>query len=114
MRIEKKGNTAVIYQESNDPKGKDFRVAVKAQYKTLQDKNIILVLTELRYVNAKDIKEFRELANFHKSNAQKSFVFVTGPLFLKLLPEDLVTVPTINEAFDTIEIEEIERDLGYL
>ena len=28
--------------------------------------------------------------------------------------DDLVTVPTLNEAFDTIEIEEIERDLGYL
>ena len=114
MRTETKGNTVVFYQESNDPKQKELRFALKAHYKNLHDKNIILVLTELKWVNAKDIKEFREFANFHKTNAQKSFVFVTGPLSLKLLPDDLVTVPTLNEAFDTIEIEEIERDLGYL
>lgn len=114
MRTETKGDTIIIHQEVDDPKEKGFRLAVKALYKNLHDKNIILVLTELKYVNGKDIKEFRELANYHKTNAQKSFVFVTGPLSLKLLPDDLVTVPTLNEAFDAIEIEEIERDLGYL
>lgn len=113
MRTETKGHTVIIYQESLDPKEKEFRMSFKAHYKNFHDKNIILVLTELKYVNGKDIKEFRELANFHKTNAQKSFVFVTGPLSLKSLPDDLITVPTINEAFDTIEIEEIERDLGY-
>ncbi len=44
---------------------------------------------------------------------KKSFVLVTGPLSLKLLPEGLQVVPTMNEALDTVEIEEIERDLGF-
>ena len=114
MHTETKGHTVIIFQENTDPKGKDFRTTFKAQYKNFNDKNIILVLLELSYVGSKDIKEFRELAALHKETAQKSFVFVTGPLSLKLLPEDLVTVPTLNEAFDAIEIEEIERDLGYL
>lgn len=114
MRTETKGHTVIIFQENSDPKGKDFRTVFKAHYKNYDDKNIVLVLLELSYVGSKDIKEFRELAVFHKETAQKSFVFVTGPLSLKYLPEDMVTVPTLEEAFDAIEIEEIERDLGYL
>jgi hypothetical protein len=114
MRTETKGHTVVIFQEKSDPKGKDFRTIFKSHYKNYNNKNIVLVLLELSYVGSKDIKEFRELASFHKQTAQKSFVFVTGPLSLKYLPEDLVTVPTLDEAFDAIEIEEIERDLGYL
>jgi hypothetical protein len=29
------------------------------------------------------------------------------------LPDDIATAPTLQEAFDIIEMEEIERDLGY-
>ena len=29
------------------------------------------------------------------------------------IPDELVIVPTLQEAFDIIEMEEIERDLGF-
>ena len=53
-----------------------------------------------------------ELLNQHKELNKKSFVIVTGPIALKLLTDGLNVVPTLHEALDTIEIEEIERDLG--
>ena len=66
----------------------------------------------MKSVLSKHIKEFVELANHHKNLSNKSFVIVTGPIALKLLPDGLNVVPTLHEALDTVEIEEIERDLG--
>jgi hypothetical protein len=43
----------------------------------------------------------------------KSFVVVVGTMSVSQLPEDIATAPTLQEALDIIEMEEIERDLGY-
>ena len=67
----------------------------------------------MKNVLSKHIKDFVELAIYHKEFNKKTFVVVTGSIALKLLPDGINVVPTINEAFDTIEIEDIERDLGY-
>jgi hypothetical protein len=69
-------------------------------------------LSPMKSVLSKHIKEFVELASRHKELSDKSFVIVTGPISLKLIPDGLNVVPTLHEALDTIEIEEIERDLG--
>ena len=60
---------------------------------------------------SKHIKDFVELAIYHKQFNNKSFVVVSGPIGIKLLPNGINVVPTISEAIDTIEIEDIERDL---
>lgn len=43
----------------------------------------------------------------------KSFVLVDTVARLKEYPEELTAAPTQEEAFDLIEMEEIERDLGF-
>lgn len=48
-----------------------------------------------------------------QETAKKSFVLVDEPERLKQYPEDLSAAPTQDEAFDLIEMEEIERDLGF-
>lgn len=51
---------------------------------------------------------------FRDHNAQKkSFVLIDKVDRLKNYPEDLSAAPTHEEAFDLIEMEEIERDLGF-
>lgn len=42
-----------------------------------------------------------------------SRVLVVQNQFLSLFPETLVVVPTLGEAEDLIEMERIERDLGF-
>ncbi len=42
-----------------------------------------------------------------------SRVLVVQNKFLSLFPETLVVVPTLGEAQDLIEMERIERDLGF-
>jgi hypothetical protein len=59
-----------------------------------------------------DIKLFLDLAKNHKKE-KKSLVLVTDTINLNDVPNKLTVVPTLLEAHDIIEMEEIERDLGF-
>ena len=113
MIIDIQDKVVKITYEQSDIIGRSFRDEIKPNYKNFSSKNIILDLSPIKNVLSKHIKDFVELAIYHKEFNNKSFVVVTGPIGLNLLPNGINVVPTINEAFDTIEIEEIERDLGY-
>jgi hypothetical protein len=43
--------------------------------------------------------------------ANKSFVLVTDKVSYDEIPDEISLVPTIQEAMDLIEMEDIERDL---
>lgn len=111
MIIDIQENTVMITYEQSDSIGRSFRDEIKLN-KNFSSKNIILDLSPMKNVLSKHIKDFVELAIYHKEFNNKSFVVVAGPIGLKLLPNGINVVPTINEAYDTIEIEDIERDLG--
>ena len=112
MIIDIQDKVVTITYEQSDTIGRSFRDEIKLN-KNFSSKNIILDLSPMKNVLSKHLKDFVELATYHKQFNNKSFVVVTGPIGLKLLPNGINVVPTINEAFDTIEIEDIERDLGY-
>ena len=111
MIIDIQDNTVIINYEQSDTIGRSFLDEINCN-KNFSSKNIILDLSPMRNLLSKHIKDFVELAIYHKEFNNKSFVVVTGPIGLKLLPNGINVVPTINEAYDTIEIEDIERDLG--
>jgi hypothetical protein len=48
----------------------------------------------------------------HKKG-KKSFVLVVDNVDIDKLPLKMTVVPTLMEAHDIIEMEEIERDLGF-
>jgi hypothetical protein len=112
MTFDINDKTAIITYEGSDTIGRPFRDEIKRKYKSFSSHNIVVDLTLIKPVLSKHIKEFVELAGHHKNLSNKSFVIVTGPISLKRLPEGLTVVPTLHEALDTVEIEEIERDLG--
>lgn len=112
MTFESKENTTIITYKDSDIIGRPFRDEIKHKYKSFSSHNIVVDLSLIKPVLSKHIKDFVELANHHKNLSNKSFVIVTGPISLKRLPEGLNVVPTLHEALDTVEIEEIERDLG--
>jgi hypothetical protein len=68
------------------------------------DYNIIIDLTGLKDINF--LKEIHKLSNLSKKN-KKSLVVVNSDLS----SDQVNVVPTLSEAFDMIELEEIERDL---
>ena len=54
---------------------------------------------------------FSPLSEAQKSN-NKSFVIVCSGIEFDQVPDEIVVVPTLKEAEDIIEMEDIERDLG--
>jgi hypothetical protein len=112
MTFERKENTTIITYEDSDIIGRPFLDEIKRKYKSFSSHNIVVDLSLIKPVLSKHIKDFIDLAGHHKNLNNKSFVIVTGPISLKRLPEGLTVVPTLHEALDTVEIEEIERDLG--
>ena len=50
------------------------------------------------------------MSNKHRGR-KKSFVLVTNKVPFDEIPDEICVVPTVQEARDIIEMEEIERDL---
>lgn len=90
----------------------DFAEKFSADYEHFKANNIIVDLNKSQNLTVKDLTRFEKLAARHHKN-KKSFVIVYEDLNFCDLPETLVTVPTLQEAKDLIEMEEIERDLGF-
>lgn len=110
MIIDKKGSITIITQEK-------FTVVelvkkLEALYPKYKNDNIIIALTSLEKINATEVAEFLQLSNIHR-NEKHSFVIISDKIDLDEIPEALVVVPTQQEAFDIIEMEEMERDLGF-
>ena len=110
MIFDRDGNTSIITQE----RATIVELAKKLQilYNRFKNDNIIINLTSLRFLSTRDVIEFLQLSNMHRS-AKHSFVMVSDKIDLDDIPEELVIVPTLQEAYDIIEMEDIERDLGF-
>jgi hypothetical protein len=52
------------------------------------------------------------LSNTHRA-LKKSLVLVNAAVSTDEIPDELLVVPTLHEAEDVIDMEEIERDLGF-
>ncbi|MGB5377965.1 ribonuclease Z, partial [Muriicola sp.] len=76
----------------------------------LKNEHIIVNLFSFSRLSSDDILEFLELSNQHRK-ANKSFVLVTDKVSYDEAPDEINLVPTIQEAMDLIEMEDIERDL---
>ncbi|WP_420322153.1 ribonuclease Z [Flagellimonas sp.] len=109
MIFDKEGTTTIVFQEKTSLS--TFMENLKKAYPKLKHDNIVVNLFSFSKLTANDILEFLEISNSHKSN-KKSFVLVTDKVVYDEIPEEISVVPTIQEAKDIIEMEEIERDLG--
>ena len=113
MKISQHDNTTVFSCDRSDPIGIDFRNLVKAHYKNMHQQNIVIDLSAIEALNPKHVLEFSELNTYNKETVLKSFVVVVGTMSVSKIPDDIATAPTLQEALDIVEMEEIERDLGY-
>ncbi|MEZ4782021.1 MAG: ribonuclease Z [Flavobacteriaceae bacterium] len=110
MIFDKDGNISIITQE----KASIVELVKKLDviYSRFENDNIIINLTSLKPLATQDVVEFLNISNQHRKRKQ-SFVIVTDKIKLEDIPDELVIVPTMQEAYDIIEMEEIERDLGF-
>jgi hypothetical protein len=110
MKVEHKGHITII----RDTQGKtaDFLQKLLHEYHTYKGQNLVLDLSRDKALTIEDIKSFTDLAKSHKKE-KKSLVLVSDNVNHNAVPKNIVLVPTLLEAHDIIEMEEIERDLGF-
>lgn len=110
MIIDNNSNITIVTQE----KASIVELVKKLQvvYPRYKNDNIIVNLTSLKVLTINDVVEFLEISNQHRK-AKHSFVIVTDTIHEDNIPDELIIVPTLQEAYDIIEMEEIERDLGF-
>ncbi len=109
MKVETKGHTTIIKDTQADLTS--FVMKLTHEYKSFEKYNIIVDLLSHQDLSTKDINALLPLSKSHKK-AKKSFVIVANVDY-NSVSQQLVLVPTILEAHDIIEMEEIERDLGF-
>ncbi len=110
MIIDQDGNISIITQEKVTVI--ELVKKIQALYPKFENNNIIVALNSLGKIEKHHIVEFLELSNTHR-NTKHSFVIVSNNVNLEDIPDEIVVVPTTQEAYDIIEMEEIERDLGF-
>lgn len=110
MLIDRSDNISLITQER--AKIPELVSRLNGMYDKLKNDHLILNLTGLNRLSLNELLEFLQISNKHR-RAKKSFVLVCQDADFDLIPDELVVVPSLQEAYDIIEMEEIERDLGF-
>jgi hypothetical protein len=110
MKVEQKGHTTII--KDTESSFEVFLKKLTAQYNSFISVNLIIDITHDKSFEISNLKQFSDLAKAHKKN-KKSFVVVASDIDFNKVPTSINTVPSLLEAHDIIEMEEIERDLGF-
>lgn len=109
MKIEIRENTALLNQVDGDL---DLVIDhINENYNSLRENNIILDLRSIHDLSANYLNSFNTISEHHRNN-KRSFIIVADTDFNDV-SDNLTVVPTILEAHDIIEMEDIERDLGF-
>jgi hypothetical protein len=110
MKVVAKGHTTVLIDTQGDCDL--FLENTISQHESYKNQNLILDLTHDKSITIQSIKAFSDLSKLH-CKGKKSFVIVAENIDFNALPKSLVVVPSILEAHDIIDMDEIERDLGF-
>jgi len=89
----------------------DFFIFFNNIYKEILDKNIIIDFGEKNIFSSSSLDKLSNISISHQ-NLNLSFVIVSSSLNSESIPKSLVWSPTLNEAKDLIEMDEMQRDLG--
>ena len=110
MKVEQKGHTTVLKHTLNNVEA--FVEKITNQYHEFQTQNLILDLSQTKEVSNACLLYFRDFSKKH-TKAKKSVIIVTDKVNFDKVPDYLSVVPSVLEAHDMIEMDEIERDLGF-
>ncbi|MBS1535036.1 MAG: ribonuclease Z [Bacteroidetes bacterium] len=110
MKVDQKGHTTTIKDTQGDLAA--FLTKLNHEHKSFQKQNLIVDLLAYPSLAVARVNEFADLSKLHLKG-KKSFVVVADCDDFNAVKNKLTVVPTLLEAHDIIEMEEIERDLGF-
>ncbi len=108
MKIEIKNQTTIITNTENDLNS--FFESLNKDYEKLENQNLIINLQSFKNMKNKDLNFFLPISKLQKK-VKKSLVIVIEKFDFNTVSNNFNVVPTIQEAHDIIEMEDIERDL---
>lgn len=110
MKTTRKEKYVILEDEKQDLSG--FANYLTRSHESFKGENVVVDISEHKGLDLKDLLMFLEVSNLHR--AQKhSFVIVNEALEVEKVPEEIIVVPTMREAEDIINMEDLERELGY-
>ncbi|MGB0879607.1 MAG: hypothetical protein ACPGTO_03485 [Polaribacter sp.] len=110
MKIQKKSNYTLITSEENS--FSEFYDLFLESEKGLKKEHIVLQISDNLNSTEKDFLVFLDIAKKRKENGT-SFVVISTNVNVDSFPEIFTIVPTLIEAEDVIEMEAMERELGF-
>ncbi len=110
MEVEKRSNYTYINVKKSTKN--DFLLHLKEKFITFVDEHLILDLSNITHFTEKEVFLLKEFALKSRENGT-SFVVISDVLDAGILEGKLNVVPTLNEAEDFVEMEAIERELGF-
>ena len=91
---------------------KEFYRLFQKDYPKLLRNNVIVDLSNIIIKKVSEVLLFLKTAQAHRKKGT-SFVLIIQGINIDELPDELNVAPTIVEALDIIELDEIGRDLGF-
>lgn len=109
MKVTRKENYTLIKNDSDSLT--EFTSELTKNHDKFKE-NLVIDLSKYNDLDQRSFLGFLEISNLHKEE-HKSFVIVNNSVGIDELPEELIVVPTLQEAEDMIQMDEIQRDLGF-
>lgn len=110
MILEQKEQTTLIRQDK--ARIEEISAKMEILFPKFVGNHLIVILSAQKIVDPPSIiRSFLNLSNRHKAS-HHSFVIVSNQIDLSEVPDDICIVPTLGEAYDIIDMENMERDLG--
>ncbi len=111
MKIENHPNFVVLEDEKDDIT--NFASFIEKQVPSkYYNQNVVLNLLKYNALDLSKLLLFLKASNLHRKT-KHSFVIINDAIEVDDVPFEMIVVPTIQEAGDIIEMEDIERDLGF-
>ena len=110
MQIKEATNYTLI--SSDEDSFKEFQKSVFKKINDFDKNHLILQISEELNIDKKDFLLFLKIAEQKKENGT-SFVVLNSSVNPDDFAENLNIVPTLQEAEDILEMETIERELGF-
>ena len=90
----------------------EFFINFKNRYLEFKNENLIINFSEEFNIKIEELSLFLKLSKQHLENGT-SFVLICKGINIDNIPDELNVVPTLTEAIDVLEMDAIERDLGF-
>jgi len=90
----------------------EFFIDFKNRYREFKNINLIIDFSEEFNIKIEELTLFLKLSKQHLENGT-SFVLICKGINIDKIPDELNIVPTLTEAIDILEMDAIERDLGF-